>query len=101
MMAFTYGYDDPYIDVVLLRDEVDSSAYRSRIDENDYNFNPFAPKNLVWALGGAFGDVVGELLALPRPGEPGAPSLLIATPSSLWLPPGAHEGRAGRSLLEI
>jgi hypothetical protein len=101
MMAFTFGYDDPYMDVVLLRGELDSSAYRSRIDENDYDFNFLAPNNLVWTIDGAFGDVVGELLSLPRPGEPGAPSLLIAPPSSLWLPSGTHEGRAGRPLLEI
>jgi hypothetical protein len=100
MMAFTYGYDGPFMDVVLLRGEFDASAFRSWVDESDYKFAPFSPKNVVWALDGNFGDVVGELLGLPSPGESRVPSLIISTPSSLWIPP-ICGGSDVRSVLEI
>jgi hypothetical protein len=43
---------------------------------------------VVWRLDGTIAEVVGALLALPAPGEPAAPSLVIERSARLVLPPG-------------
>lgn len=100
MMLFTFGHDEPFIDAVVVRDEDDATAYRSRVDEGDVNFNAMAPGNVVWWRDGDVPAVVDELLDLPRPDEPKAPRLVVPTPSSLWVPSSARPGRE-RSFLEI
>lgn len=83
-LLYTFGYELPFLDTVLVRGEDDAAAFRSRIDDD--NVNAFPPGNLVWASVGMFVDVVEDLFALPEPGTLRAPSLVIPTPSALWVP---------------
>ncbi|GAA5104889.1 hypothetical protein [Haloechinothrix salitolerans] len=101
LMMFTFGHDEPFIDVVLARSEDDATAYRSRVDENDVRFDALAPGNVVWWRNGDLPAVVDELLDLPRPDEPRAPRLVVPTPSSLWVPPSTRPVNRERSFLEI
>ncbi|MGB3442684.1 MAG: hypothetical protein WBA97_28405 [Actinophytocola sp.] len=101
LMMFTFGHDEPFMDVVLARGEDDATAYRSRVDESDVRFDAMAPENVVWWRNGDLPAVVDELLDLPRPDDPKAPRLMVSTPSSLWVPPSARRNSSERSLLEI
>jgi hypothetical protein len=83
-VLFLYGWDLPFIDAVTVRGEDNATAYRSRSDDNESDI--FAPGNIVWKLDGSVVEAVDELLRLARPGETGAPTLIIPTPSSLWVP---------------
>ncbi|MQA16510.1 MAG: hypothetical protein GEV09_20935 [Pseudonocardiaceae bacterium] len=66
-----------HIETVLIHDEHDALASRCR-DE------PRAA--VVWHRTGSTADVIAELLDLPEPWTPGAPTLARATPSDLWIP---------------
>ena len=65
------------IETVLIHDEHDALAARCRDEPHP---------TVVWHRAGATADVIAELLDLPAPGTPGAPTLARATPSELWIP---------------
>ncbi len=66
-----------HIETVLIHDEHDALAARCRDEPHP---------TVVWHRTGSTADVIAELLALPAPSERGAPSLVRAAPSGLWLP---------------
>ncbi|GGM34484.1 hypothetical protein GCM10012275_02260 [Longimycelium tulufanense] len=74
-----------YMDAIHVRGEKDATGVRARSDAHESQL--FADHNVVWKHEGAFVTVVAELLKVPAPGEPGAPTRALAAPSSLWLPP--------------
>ncbi|GAA3890671.1 hypothetical protein GCM10022243_64460 [Saccharothrix violaceirubra] len=76
----------PFIDLVHLRAEDDATALR--VASNGPNPNLFARDNIVWSSrdGGDLVEVVTDLLAVPKPGEPHAPTLQVREPSRMWLP---------------
>ena len=98
-LLFTYCYELPFMDAVMLRGEDDSTAYRSRIDDDAVGV--FPPGNVVWALAGPLVEVVDELFRLPEPGMHGAPSLVIRAPSSIWVPPGVKIGAGPPAKLSL
>jgi hypothetical protein len=71
-------------DAVHVRAENDATAVRACTDGKNYNL--FALENIVWKCEGLLADVVVELLRLPNPGSPGAPTRIIKAPSALWTP---------------
>lgn len=90
LLLFSRGYDEPFMDQVSVRGEDDATACRRRLEDG---IDLLGQQNVVWSLDGSLVDVVDELLfRLPRPGEVGAPRLIIPTPGTLWLPPGARSG---------
>lgn len=96
-LVFSFGWDLPFMDVVTVRAEKDATAHRERLDDE---LDLFGRKNVVWSLDGSFVEVVFELvLELPKPGTPGAPTLIRRTPASLLIPPGAAARTSGSSRL--
>ncbi|WP_215548390.1 hypothetical protein [Amycolatopsis sp. CA-230715] len=84
-VLFTLGWDEPYMDEVLVRDEQDATACRHRL-ENGIDFSD--RKHVVWFKDGSVLEVVDEILhRLPHPSNPNAPRLVIPTPGNLWIPP--------------
>ncbi len=66
-----------HIKTVLIHDEHDALAARCR-DEDE--------ATVVWHRAGSTADVITELLDLPAPWAPGAPTVAQRTPSELWIP---------------
>jgi hypothetical protein len=94
-LVFSFGWDLPFMDVVTVRAEKDATAHRERLDDE---LDLFGRKNVVWSLDGSFVEVVFELvLELPKPGTPGAPTLIRRTPASLLIPPSAAARTSGSS----
>jgi hypothetical protein len=62
----------------------DALAIRDRHDAKAFRCDPAGGE--VWGREGRMADVVEALLALPAPGQPGAPSLVKATAPRLWTP---------------
>ncbi|GGM83460.1 hypothetical protein GCM10012275_62590 [Longimycelium tulufanense] len=88
VVAYTLLYvrDWPaYMDALHVRAESDVTGIRARSDAHESQL--FADHNVVWKYEGDLMGVVAELLKVPAPGEPGAPTRAIAAPTSLWLPP--------------
>lgn len=83
MALFTYAWELPFVEAVVVYDEDDAISYRSR---DAIHLDLFAPRNVVWRHPGTFVGAVAELLALPHPGSSEAPSRVITVPSSLWVP---------------
>lgn len=75
----SYGWHG-YFDRIHVWGEDEAVAARERSDHR-----PFSG-NVVWSYEGSAVDTALALLELPKPGEPGAPTLARASPSSLWLP---------------
>jgi hypothetical protein len=88
MALFTYAWDLPFMETIVVRAEEDATSYRSR---REGFADPFSPRNIVWHHTGTFVEAVAELFDLPRPGERGAPERIVAAPSVLWTP--GHEKR--------
>lgn len=88
-LLYVFGWDAPYIDVLHLRAESDVTGVRSC----SADANLFAPDAVVWKAEGGLIEVAADLLALPAPGEPGAPSRTIRAPSRLWTPARALPGQ--------
>ncbi len=86
-VLFTLGWDEPYMDEVMVRDEGDATACRHRL-ENGIDFSD--RKHVVWWKDGSVLEVVDEILHLPHPAMPNAPRLVIPTPGDLWIPPSAR-----------
>jgi hypothetical protein len=61
-----------FTDALFIADRTTVLAVRMLADQ------PGARGGLIWKYHGALTDAVDELLTLPRPGEPGAPSLIIS-----------------------
>lgn len=88
MMLFSRGWEEPFMDEVIVRDEDDATACR-RLLVDDVDL--LDRKDYVWHTDGSVVDVVDELIFhLPNPGNPNAPKLVLPTPSSLWLPSGVR-----------
>lgn len=83
-VLLTFAWEAPYTDVVHIRAEDDATGVRSSDDYAGPNL--FDPDGVVWKAEGGFVEVATHLLALPAPGEPGAPTRVVATPSRLWTP---------------
>ncbi len=66
-----------HIETVLIPGEHDALAARCRDEDHPA---------VVWHQAGSTTDVITELLQLPAPADPGAPTLARAAPSGLWLP---------------
>jgi hypothetical protein len=60
-----------------------TSAKAARWRIEDYQGRGGGP---LWEISGTVADVIGELLALPRHGSRGAPSLARPRSSDLWVP---------------
>ena len=88
MMLFTRGWEEPFMDEVIIRGEDDATACRRRfVDGADL----LERKDYVWYSDGSVVEVVDELIFhLPHPAHPKAPKLVISTPGTLLLPPGAR-----------
>jgi hypothetical protein len=91
-LLLTFGWDAPYIDVLHVRGEYDVTGIRSCSADSEANL--FAVDAVVWKAEGGLVEVAADLLALPAPGDPGAPTRVIRAPSRLWTPadgaPPAH-----------
>lgn len=96
-LLFTFGWDAPYIDVLHVRGEHDVTGIRSYTADTDANL--FASDAVVWKAEGGLIDVTTDLLALPAPGEPGAPARVIRAPSRLWTPEGNADANPPFSFL--
>ncbi|MEV7042202.1 hypothetical protein [Amycolatopsis sp. NPDC051061] len=87
-ILYTRGWAEPFMDEVIIRGEDDATACRLRFEDEA---NLVERKLVVWWKDGSVVDVVDELLFhLPHPANPRAPKLVIPTPGSLWVPPGAR-----------
>ncbi|WP_153036592.1 hypothetical protein [Amycolatopsis sp. YIM 10] len=88
MMLFSRGWEEPFMDEVIVRGEDDATACRrSLADSVDF----LERKDFVWYKDGSVVEVVDELIFhLPHPANPNAPKIVIPTPGTLWLPPGAR-----------
>lgn len=75
----SYGWHG-YYDRIHVWGEDEAVAARELSDHR-----PFSG-TVVWSYEGSAADAAQALLDLPKPGEPGAPTLAKAGPSSLWLP---------------
>lgn len=64
-----------------------SDAVAARYRREDLDCDRPRP---LWTAHGSVTDVVTELLQLPPHGSPGAPSLALALPGDLWVPPMAR-----------
>ncbi|MGQ0840579.1 hypothetical protein [Actinokineospora sp.] len=91
VLVFTYGWEEGFTDVVQVRAENDVTAVRS--SDHDAGVDLFSDDAVVWKAEGDLVEAVADLLALPAPGEPGAPSLVIHAPSRLWTPAGGSPAR--------
>lgn len=65
-------------------DWVEMVAVNSPTDAKGLRHNP--DDETVWLREGSVEEVVDAFLDLPRPGEPGAPRLVIARGEKLWKP---------------
>jgi hypothetical protein len=85
-LLYTFAWEAPFIDVVHVRAEDDVTAVRAVADGEKYSL--FDPGNIVWKSrdGGNLVEVVDDLLGLPAPGERGAPTRQVRTPSRLDAP---------------
>lgn len=70
------------VDVIVFRSPLKAVAWRSPLDEPD----EFAPTRVYWASFGTCAGTVSSLLALPGPGEPGAPRGLLEAPVGVVVP---------------
>ncbi|GAB2870846.1 hypothetical protein [Lentzea nigeriaca] len=68
-------------DCIRVRDETDALGLRIRVPADKHT----AP-SIVWERGGTLAEVVHELLTLPSPGAPLAPTLVIGAVPKLWTP---------------
>ncbi|MGH3862102.1 hypothetical protein [Actinokineospora sp.] len=82
-LLFIFGWEAPYVDAVHVRGADDVTAFRAHVDDTGAST---AAESVVWKCEGDIVEAVAELLALPAPDEPGAPTRVIRTPSSLWTP---------------
>lgn len=64
-----------WVEVVMVLSETDAKGLRQDPDGD-----------IVWCHDGTLADVVNDLLELPKPGEPGAPRLVISRGQQLWTP---------------
>ena len=88
MMLFSRGWKEPFMDEVVVRGEDDAIACRRRLVDG---VDLLDRKEYVWYRDGSVVEVVDELIFhLPHPAHPKAPKLVIPTPGTLWLPPGAR-----------
>ncbi|WP_406639191.1 hypothetical protein [Amycolatopsis sp. WGS_07] len=88
MLLFTRRWDEPFVDEVIMRGEADATACRYRLagdaDRSDR-------RDCVWYSDGSVVEVVDKIIFhLPHPARPEAPKLVIPTPGSLLLSPGAR-----------
>ncbi len=72
-----------YVDVLVLRSDRRADAWRAvrRVDEDALD-----PTQVAWWCGGGPSRVLGDLLTLPDPGQPLAPTFLMGTPPGVGLP---------------
>lgn len=82
-LLYVYGWGS-HIDALHVRGEHDTTGVRALNDHGRSSI--FTDGNIVWKEEGSFVAVVGELLRLPAPGQPGAPTRTIKAPSRLWTP---------------
>ncbi|MET1074850.1 MAG: hypothetical protein ABWY11_19535 [Umezawaea sp.] len=75
----SYGWHG-YFDRIHVWGEHEAIAARELTDHR-----PFSG-NVVWSYEGSACDAAQALLDLPKPGEPGAPTVARTAPSRLWLP---------------
>ncbi|MQA09963.1 MAG: hypothetical protein GEU98_15695 [Pseudonocardiaceae bacterium] len=73
------------IDMCMITDIHEALAMRFRLD--NHGRTDGGP---VWKRRGTVAEVIADLLALPPPGAPGAPTRELRPPSDLWLPHGAR-----------
>jgi hypothetical protein len=79
VLVGSYGYHGFY-DRIHIWSETEAVAARERSDHR-----PFSG-NVVWEYRGSTPDTAAALLELPRPGEPGAPTIARRASCDLWLP---------------
>jgi len=79
LLVGSYGWHGFY-DRIHIWAEDEALAAREMSD-----YRPFSG-NIVWSVDGATADVAQALLALPKPGDPGAPTIARRVPNALWLP---------------
>jgi hypothetical protein len=88
MMLFSRAWKEPFMDEVIVRGEDDATACRRRLADG---VDLLERRDCVWYRDGSVVEVVDELIFhLPHPANPKAPKLVMPTPGSLWLPPGAR-----------
>ncbi len=88
MMLFSRGWEEPFMDEVIVRGEDDATACRRRLADD---VDLLERKDYVWYADGSVVEVVDELIfRLPHPANPQAPKLVLPTLGTLWLPPGAR-----------
>lgn len=75
----SYGWPD-YYDRIHVHGEGEAIAARAVMDPRPGH------DEIVWSYQGDAATTVQELLALPKPHEPGAPRLARRAPIGLWLP---------------
>ena len=68
-------WPDEWVDAIVVRFTTDAAGLRC--DRS---------RGVVWEHAGDLSDVVDGLLALPAPGDPAAPSLVLRTTTRLWTP---------------
>lgn len=83
-LLFLFTWEAPYTDAVHVRGEHDTTAVRA--SDDDAGPNLFTGDGVVWKAEGDLAEVVADLLALPAPGEPGAPTRIVRAPSRLCAP---------------
>jgi hypothetical protein len=94
LLVGSFGWHGFY-DRIHIWAEDEAVAARERNDHRPYI------GNVVWSYDGATADVAQALLGLPKPGEPGAPTIARYSPNTLWLPLTSqrHRRPPGRSAL--
>lgn len=85
MAMFTYAWDAPFMDAVIVHSDDDTISYRSKLEAYT---DPFMPRNVVWHLRGTFVEAVAGLFELPQPGEQEQSSVVVEPPNVLWVPKG-------------
>lgn len=69
------GWQDGWIDAIVVMNDTDANAYRYTHDGG-----------VVWSCEGSLIEVADGLVDLPAPSEPGAPTLVKGTAPGFWLP---------------
>jgi hypothetical protein len=85
MAMFTYAWDAPFMDAVVVHGEDDTISYRSKLEAYT---DPFMPRNVVWHCRGSFVEAVAGLFGLSQPGEQEESNAVVEPPNVLWVPEG-------------